>query len=336
MICDSSAFSRKAIEGDSLKRPSVEPFSTVSLFCGCGGLDLGFRGDFDYRGTNFGKLPFTINQAFDFDELAIQTYVKYFPHKASLADLSALPTSQIPAADVLIGGFPCQEFTACGPRGGLKSPRGQLYKVIVNYLREHQPRIAIAENVAALALMEGGKVLETIKSDFEATGYKVQVWTLNAPDYGVPQTRVRLFFVCVRNDVEGFPKLPRRSHATNHPSIKWAIDDLKDITDESVKNQSQYFKANLAKNGNGQGDEKCKPDLPGYTVRANPKSRIQFHYELDRRLTVRECARLQTFPDNFHFPHFATPNIKQIGNAVPPVLAYKVARTIATFLEEIG
>jgi DNA (cytosine-5)-methyltransferase 1 len=107
---------------------------------------------------------------------------------------------------------------------------------------------------------------------------------------------------------------------------------LANVTDESVKNQSQYFKASKAKRGNGQGDEMSNPDKPAYTVRANAKSRVQFHYSLPRRLTVRECARIQTFPDAFIFPHSATTNIMQIGNAVPPILAYRVAKSIHSFL----
>jgi DNA (cytosine-5)-methyltransferase 1 len=102
-----------------------------------------------------------------------------------------------------------------------------------------------------------------------------------------------------------------------------------------VPNQSQYFKASKAKKGNGQGDEKSKTGTPSYTIRANAKSRVQFHYYLDRRLTIRECARLQTFPDNFILPHSATTNIMQIGNAVPPMLAHKVALSISNFLQGI-
>jgi DNA (cytosine-5)-methyltransferase 1 len=115
-------------------------------------------------------------------------------------------------------------------------------------------------------------------------------------------------------------------------TIRWAIQDLEDVTDDTVPNQSQYFKASKAKNGNGQGDEVSDPDKPAYTIRAKPQSRVQFHYSLNRRLTIRECARLQTFPDDFVFPHSATTNILQIGNAVPPVMGHLVAKSIAKFL----
>ena len=133
----------------------------------------------------------------------------------------------------------------------------------------------------------------------------------------------------------GEPIAPVGEFIGNPRGTKWAIEDLAQVKDESIGNQSQYFKASKAKKGNGQGDERCKADKPSYTIRANAKSRVQFHYRLKRRLTVRECARLQTFPDDFYFPHSATTNIMQIGNAVPPVLAHRVATSIKNFLSEI-
>jgi DNA (cytosine-5)-methyltransferase 1 len=202
-------------------------------------------------------------------------------------------------------------------------------------MKKHQPKIVCAENVPNLARMQSGNVLKITVQDFEKAGYKVQVWDLYAPEYGVPQNRRRLFFICTRSDLAGEPEKPTPSHIDKLPTTKWAISDLEKITDDTVANQDQYFKASRAKKGNGQGDETCDPDKPSYTIRANAKSRVQFHYSLDRRLTVRECARLQTFPDDFIFPHSATANIMQIGNAVPPVLAYAVATQIQSYLDGI-
>ena len=184
--------------------------------------------------------------------------------------------------------------------------------------------------------MEDGEVIKTIIQDLTDAGYKVEVWNLFAPDYGIPQNRNRLFFICVRNDIEGFPEKPAPQFLDNPRSIEWAIGDLKNISDETVPNQSQYFKASKAKRGNGQGDEKNDRNKPAYTIRANPKSRVQFHYALDRRLTVRECARIQTFPDDFLFTHSMTTSISQIGNAVPPVLGHVVASSIADFMMKMG
>lgn len=311
-------------------------YSVVSYFCGCGGLDLGFCGGFKYRFEDYERLPFDIKVAYDKEEKCVETYNGYFNGKHAIcADLSDMDLNTVPKATALIGGFPCQEFSSCGPLGGLDSDRGKLYKTIIKYMKKHSPVIVVGENVLNLERMENGIVLKKIKSDMENAGYKVEVWKMYAPDYGVPQRRTRLFFICVRNDIQevyGFPKIPLPNYIGEHRSVEWAIGDLIDVTDNSVPNQDQYFDAALAKNGNGQGDEKNKKDMPAYTIRANPKSRVQFHYALNRRLTVRECARIQTFPDDFMFTHAKTTSVSQIGNAVPPVLAYTVAKSIANFL----
>jgi len=310
-------------------------YTAVSFFSGCGGLDLGFLGGFDYKDEFFPSMPFDITAAYDSDPKCIDTYKHNISEHIELKDLSSYDPFTIPAADILIGGFPCQDFATCGPRKGLNSERGKLYTALMRYMEAHSPSIVIGENVPGLANIEGGEALKKIVEDFESCGYRFNVWNLYAPDYGVPQNRTRLFIVGVRNDLPGFPVCPKPEFVGNHRTIKWAIEDLMEIDCESISNQSQYFKASKAKKGNGQGDEISKPNSPSYTVRANAKSRVQFHYSLERRLTIRECARLQTFPDGFHFPHSATSNIMQIGNAVPPMLAHKVAHEISKYLNKI-
>lgn len=321
---------------------SKEPrlYSVVSYFCGCGGLDLGFRGGFNFHGKKYKKLPFNIIVAYDNEPRCVETYNGYFGEHAKSVDLSTMDVKLISKANILIGGFPCQEFSSCGPLGGIDSERGRLYKTLTKYMDKHRPSVVIGENVINLERMDEGKVLETIKIDLSNadTGYEVQVWNMYAPDYGVPQRRKRLFFVCIRKDIfkkHGFPQKPIAKFVNNHRSIEWAIGDLLKVKDDSVPNQDQYFGASRAKKGNGQGDESNMKDKPAYTIRANPKSRVQFHYSLNRRLTVRECARIQTFPDDFIFTHAKTTSISQIGNAVPPILAYEVANAIATYLDKI-
>ena len=309
------------------------PFSIVSYFCGCGGLDLGFRGDFDYHNKHYDALPFDFLGAYDFNPNAVDTYNRYFGDgKATVLDLAATDIAKIPKAQLLIGGFPCQEFSSCGPQGGLESERGQLYKTLVAYMKQYRPMVVVGENVINLERMNSGKTIRTIVEDFKSQGYRFEVWKLNGPDYGIPQSRQRLFFIGVRDDLPGFPQKPEPRTANNPYSIKWAIGDLEEITDDSVPNQNQYFKASKAKRGNGQGDEVNRADEPAYTIRANPKSRVHFHYSLNRRLTIRECARIQTFPDDFIFPHSMTTSMFEIGNAVPPVLAYQVATSIAEYV----
>lgn len=314
-------------------------YSVVSYFCGCGGLDLGFRGNFKYHDEIYKSLPFDIKVAYDAEPRCVDTYNNYFGEGiAKTKDIRALEVSSVPKADILIGGFPCQEFSSCGPLGGLGSERGRLYQTLIKYMQHHHPKIVVGENVVNLERMEKGDVLKTIKTDLASAGYTVEVWKLFAPDFGIPQRRTRLFIICIRNDVYkeyGFPERPTPLFKSgNYRSIEWAIGDLIDVTDDSVPNQGEYFEASRAKRGNGQGDESNKKDKPAYTIRANPKSRVQFHYSLNRRLTVRECARIQTFPDDFEFAFSKTVNISQIGNAVPPVLAHIVASSVADYLDK--
>ena len=317
------------------------PYSVVSYFCGCGGLDLGFRGGFKYHDEDYPALPFNILEAYDNEPRCIETYNDYFgAGHATVKDLATVKPEEVSKADILIGGFPCQEFSSCGPLGGLESERGRLYRTLIAYMNTHQPKIVVGENVINLERMEKGEVLKTIKKDLAAAGYVVKVWKMFAPDYGIPQRRTRLIIMCVRKDIfdkYGFPEEPEARFKDKHRSIEWAIGDLVDVTDNSViPNQGDYFGASKAKKGNGQGDESNKKDMPAYTIRANPKSRVQFHYSLDRRLTVRECARIQTFPDDFSFKFSKTVNISQIGNAVPPIMAYLVAQRVKQYLDKIG
>ena len=317
------------------------PYSVVSYFCGCGGLDLGFRGGFKYHDEDYPALPFNILEAYDNETRCIETYNDYFgAGHATVKDLATVKPEDVSKADILIGGFPCQEFSSCGPLGGLESERGRLYRTLIAYMNTHKPHIVVGENVINLERMEKGEVLKTIKKDLAAAGYAVKVWKMFAPDYGIPQRRTRLIIMCVRKDIfdkYGFPEEPEARFKDRHRSIEWAIGDLVDVTDNSViPNQGDYFGASKAKKGNGQGDESNKKDMPAYTIRANPKSRVQFHYSLDRRLTVRECARIQTFPDDFSFKFSKTVNISQIGNAVPPVMAYLVAQRVKQYLDKIG
>jgi Site-specific DNA methylase len=200
----------------------------------------------------------------------------------------------------------------------------------------HQPKVVVAENVPGLAKLHGGVILRTILSEFEDAGYRLKVWNLLCPDFGLPQSRRRLFLVAVRNDLAGHPVAPLPTHFMSHRAIDDAIDDLKAITDETVSNQSQYFMALPATAGGGQGDHVSKRGQLAYTVRANAKARIHFHYELPRRLTVRECARLQSFPDEFVFPHSAMNNMTQIGNAVPPIVGHHVAGSILSYFRSLG
>jgi DNA (cytosine-5-)-methyltransferase len=313
----------------------IKPLSVVSFFCGCGGFDIGFQGDFVYREKHYSKLPFNVIAAYDFDKPCVDTYNKNLTPVAQQMDLGNADINELPYADILAGGFPCQDFSLCGPLKGLDSDRGKLYLSMKRYMHIHKPKFVIGENVLNLLRINNGETIKTILSDFEEEGYKFTVWTMHAKNYGVPQMRIRIIIVGVRNDIYekyGFPVQPKEEKEIK--TIEWAIGDLIDVTDETVPNQSQYFRAAKTPGNGVQGDETSKRDCPAYTVRANSRSHIQFHYELPRRLTVRECARIQTFPDSYVFTGSITTNTRQIGNAVPPVLAYKVGQALKDYLTE--
>ena len=311
------------------------PYQITSFFSGCGGLDLGFKGGFSVLGKRYEPLPFDIISAYDFLQDAVDCYRLNIDNRIQYADLTQVDVEALPRTDILIGGFPCQDFSSSGPKTGFDGKRGKLYQVLLNYMKAHNPRIVIGENVIHLARMKEGKVLKTIVSDFESVGYHFDVWNLYAPDYGVPQSRKRLIFVGVRNDIEGFPVKPKPTHLRSPITISQALKDLENITDETVTNQSQYFVASKATSGGGQGDTVNDPNKVALCIRANSRGRIQFHYKLPRRLTVRECARVQTFPDEFVFPYTTQRNLTLIGNAVPPILAHAVARSVARFIDAI-
>ncbi len=312
------------------KIPTSAP-SVISFFSGCGGLDLGFLGGFVFLGQPYEALPFNLVHAYDNDSRAVQTYrLNLTPH-ISEADLSTADLATFPTADILIGGFPCQDFSSCGHKLGLKGHRGELYTVMRDYMRIHQPKVVVGENVPHLEKMHGGRVMRKIQSELEEVGYRFKLWKMCCPDYGLPQSRTRLFFIGVRRDLKGFPEMPAPTHWFGRVMIDDALGDLERIEDESIPNQSQYFVATKATAGAGQGDQKSERGALAYAVRANSKARVHFHYALDRRLTVRESARLQSFPDEFVFPHSTSSNIMQIGNAVPPIVGHSVAKAVAQY-----
>ena len=307
-------------------------WKVLSLFSGCGGLDLSFLGGFRVFGQVHEALPFDIVAAVDFSEDAVGCYRLNLGTHVRCADLMETPAADLPKADVLIGGFPCQDFSSSGPKTGFAGSRGKLYRVLVDYMAAHRPKVVVAENVPYLARLCEGEYLATIIREFEETGYHFDVWELYGPDYGLPQSRRRLFLVGVRDDLPGYPCLPGPTHLGRHRTISEALLDLEEIDDERVANQSQFFVSSRATSGGGQGDHRNQPDKVAYCIRANARGRIQFHHRFDRRLTVRECARLQSFPDEFVFPYSTQRNLTLIGNAVPPILGYRVAQAVADYL----
>lgn len=329
---------------------SPQKYKVVSLFCGCGGMDLGFVGGFSvFNGKSkktFEENPFEIIWANDNYPEAVQTYKENIGDHVVLDDIGNIPISEIPDCEIVVGGFPCQDFSISGRLAGLKSARGRLYERMVNVVKNKRPIAFVAENVKNILNHRiydherGQPAIDTIIEDFGSAGYKTHVKNLYAPEFGVPQKRDRVFIVGIREDIPSDFKFPASHHKLM--TAKEAIDDLWGKEDHlNIPNHNQRSLAKFkppSRNGN-QGNYKLKPDQPSYVIRAEHHMNIQAHYRTHnekrpddrsywRRLTVREAARLQTFPDTFHFIGVKTHTYRQIGNAVPPILGWYIARAL--------
>lgn len=314
-------------------------YSIVSLFSGCGGLDLGFKGGFRFLNTYYEPNPFTTILANDINDKAIATLICNFRHiNAVCKDVTRLVEEDLPEADVLMGGFPCQDFSLAGKQQGLEVERGVLYKSMVAAIKKVKPKVFIAENVKGIILWKKGLAIRTIIDDFSRCGYKVNYKLINMADFGVPQKRERVFIIGIRNDIKGEFVFPEQTHYENPMegqkgwiTIEDAIKDLECEHRLRLQYNSGYSKA---KKNKGQGNAITKSFLPAPTMRAEHHGNIEFHYKLPRRLAAREAARIQSFPDDFQFLSSTTDAYRQIGNAVAPVFAWHFARALARFLDD--
>jgi DNA (cytosine-5)-methyltransferase 1 len=271
-----------------------------------------------------------------------------------LVDLAGGPV------DLLVGGPPCQPFSVAGKRRGLEDHRGDLIFEFVRLLDETNAEAYIFENVPNLARVGGGAVLADLIAAFAEVGYGATTSVLLAADYGVPQTRKRLFIVGTRSggDVPMPPPPTNGSAAAAedgrgplaYVTALEALGDLPDVRDPEagiVANHEPTFHSERmlrafaalppGKRERRSRHDRLHPDRPGYTLRAgtgNFSPLRPVHYRYDRVLTVRECARLQSFSDDFHWPdeQARLQQYRQVGNAVPPLLARAVGEHVAGFM----
>lgn len=301
---------------------SKSKLSVVSLFSGCGGMDLGFSGGFDFLGTHYKKHDFEFLWANDINNAACRTYQKNLGSHIVAGDIWQSLNSISTTPDVIVGGFPCQDISVNGKGLGVEGKRSGLYRAMVEAVARLKPRIFIAENVKGLLMRHNKASLDKILHDFRALGYDVSYQLYHAADYGVPQTRERVFIVGTR------PDMPKFMHPApvckQHITAKEAIGDL-----ENAAHNEQFSHIwSLANKSTEQGNRRLKADRPGYTIRAECHGNIQFHYALPRRISMREAARIQSFPDTFMFDAKLRETERQIGNAVPPVLAWHIANAV--------
>lgn len=303
-----------------------QTISVVSLFSGCGGMDLGFKGGFEFLGKNYNEMPFEIIWANDLNSAACRTYKKNIGEHIVEGDIWKAMDEMPVEADVVIGGFPCQDISINGKGAGVEGKRSGLYRAMVEVVSRIRPKIFVAENVKGLLMKHNEKSLKQILIDFRALGYDVTYQLYNAADYGVPQTRERVFIVGTRSDINKFtPPVPI---SEKHITSQEAIGDLEKIE----LNESFNHIWSFANKSSDQGNRKLKADRPGYTIRAECHGNIQFHYSLPRRISMREAARFQSFPDNFIFDSKLRETERQVGNAVPPVLAWHMASAVLNTL----
>lgn len=304
----------------------------VSFFSGIGGLDKGFV-----------DAGYDVIWANDFDKYAVQTYEANYDNEIVLGDINAISLDDIPDCDVLIGGFPCQPFSMMGEQKGFEDARGTLFfriaEIINNKIEKgRKPKAIVLENVKALKTHDKGRTFATIKRILEEDlGYKVYDTILNSANYGVPQTRNRTYIVCFANSNVEY----------EFPNTIELDRTLQDVLENDVDDKyflSEKIIPTILSNGTGGYQGKSEIDLPIArplcATMAKMHRACQDNYVTQngriRRLTPRECARLQGFNDNFIIPVSDCQAYKQFGNAVTVNVSKAVAESVRTSLENVG
>ncbi|HGO5823762.1 TPA: DNA cytosine methyltransferase [Mannheimia haemolytica] len=326
----------------------------ISLFSGCGGLDLGFE-----------KAGFEIPVANEYDKTIWATFKANHPNTRLIeGDIRNIKEEDFPnKIDGIIGGPPCQSWSEAGSLRGINDARGQLFYDYIRILKDKQPKFFLAENVSGMLANRHNEAVQNILKMFEECGYDVTLTMVNAKDYGVAQERKRVFYIGFRKDLNIHFKFPKGSTVDDKDKItlKDIIWDLKDTavpalaqnkTNPQAVNNNEYFiggfspifmSRNRVKGWNEQGftvqasGRQCQlhPQAPKMEKYGENDFRfVAGKEELYRRMTIREVARIQGFPDDFKFIYQNTNDAyKMIGNAVPVNLAYEIARAIKSEIE---
>ncbi len=293
----------------------------VSLFSGAGGLDLGLI-----------QAGHKVIWANDIYEDAVETYKKNIGDHIILGDIGKVDSKSIPDCDVVIGGFPCQGFSVANMTRNADDPRNRLYLEMVRVIRDKKPKYFIAENVKGILSLDKGKVIKKVVEDFQSLGYKVDYSLLNCADYGVPQTRMRVIIFGVREDIESkidFPPTPSHSKDGNIHQ-KWvSVGEALAHFPEPEKGQHilNHVCSSYKLRFNGHlGHRLIDPQKPSPTITGRGDEKggvvVLHHPNNKRRMTVREAASVQSFPDDYFFVGTKTSGYRQIANAVPPKLGY--------------
>jgi DNA (cytosine-5)-methyltransferase 1 len=294
----------------------------VSLFSGAGGLDLGLI-----------QAGHQVVWANDFDPDCVETYRNNIGNHIVPGPIENIPTEQIPNADAVVGGFPCQGFSQANLLRFEKDDRNRLYLEFLRIVREKQPKWFLAENVRGILSLAKGNAIKRIEKDFADAGYRVQKKLFNTANYGVPQTRQRVIIAGTRADLPislDF-EYPTPTHAkTGADGLpRWVTinEALAEIPEpESHHNLLNHICSQYkVTNRNFTGHRTTDPDKPSPTIlaRGNGKGGVCAiqHPRNHRRMSVREQALIQTFPLDFNFYGKLNSCYRQVGNAVPVLFA---------------
>ena len=320
----------------------MEKLKVASLFCGCGGTDVGLLGDFEFLGNHYASNDLEIVYANDIDDNACNIFKENFGIEPDNRDIREVTSDEIPEFDILTGGFPCQSFSiiAQNPkRLGVKDERGKLFFEMCRILREKQPKCFIAENVKGILTANKKSAFPLIIKEFEESGYDVSYSILNSANYGVPQKRERVIIVGFRKDLGikfEFPDVI--------VSDEEAFTPLSKVIENEV--DEKYFFSQRAVDGmmrkragmnKGRAQDITKPcNTVGAhlaKVSLNSTDPVLLVNERYRRFTPREVARIQSFPENFELVGSEAAQYRALGNAIPPVMFWYVAKTVRENLE---
>lgn len=327
----------------------------VSLFAGCGGLDLGFE-----------KAGFEVIWANEYDKSIHETYLLNHPNTIlNTSDIRTLSGEDIPECDGIIGGPPCQAWSEGGKRLGIEDPRGQLFLDYIRIVTVKKPKFFVIENVQGILEEKHKESLDGFMQKLTDAGYRITYELLNAADYKIPQDRFRVFFIGIRKDLRNKYEFPDAACSTPI-TLRQAIGDITDnprfFKDDIIEEDhptrlnhdvytGSYDAKYMSRNRVRSWEETSftmqaqarnapqHPQAPKMTFISSSQRIFAKGYEhLYRRLSVRECARIQTFPDNFRFVYSNVKDgYKMVGNAVPPRLAWFLAVQMKkAFSSEMG
>jgi len=313
-------------------------YTSIDLFSGAGGLTQGFV-----------DAGYTVLFGVEHDEHAVKTYTANFTHPMFHADICTLDAASLVQTygkvDVVFGGPPCQGFSMAGKRDN-KDPRNSLFMEYLRFVDAFEPKYCVMENVPGILTMKtesGEYVKDILKLQFQNLGYTLKYEKLYAPEYGVPQKRRRVIFLAWRVDMQE-PDFPAPTHTKDtFVPIRTILIPKEEVDAKYFHSQKMIdgFFTRLQKNkesGKGFGAQFVRLDEPCYTISARYykdgcDALVKYSDTEIRKLTEKEVARVQTFPETFKFVCSSIQTYKQIGNAVPCILGREIARNLLKFLD---